>query len=102
MPRQRRRPASPKAAGTDEDPSNPRGESVPLLYALHQRERCKPAECTAEIKCWVAIGGWATLSRDNNRTPRCLACNGVVQFKRWQTPSDWAKENELTLPKIID
>lgn len=74
---------------------------APNLYQLAMRERCKPLQCTKDIKCWVALGGSENIEK-RNATPRCNACHGEIREVRWLSPKEWAEANGLTPPKIID
>ena len=62
-------------------------EDERLIYAITQREACRPMECTLDPLCWVTVGGKPALSaRSLSATPRCGACNGKLLLEQWRTP----------------
>jgi hypothetical protein len=55
-------------------------------FAAASRERCAPAECDRRNGCWVAEGTGQSLNPNRTGVPRCLACQGKVQWAFWQGP----------------
>ena len=101
-PPNKRAPRPPTRRGRAKTLEPPPGEPVPNLYAIEMRERCKPVECTASIRCWVAHGGGSYLTRAAAGAARCAACDGIIVWQNWQHPGSWMREHELTAPKIIE
>jgi hypothetical protein len=55
-------------------------------FALRSRERCRPNICNQSPECWVLVGAKGA-SKKNTISNHCRACEGRIEFTKWQPPS---------------
>ena len=55
-------------------------------FARASRERCRPNRCNSSSECWVLVGARGA-SKINSISNHCRACEGRIEFTKWQPPS---------------